>query len=39
MNFANLMSATYNIEVSLLFSFISNVASFEEAEQLSITFK
>ena len=39
MNFANLLFATYNIEVSLLLCFISDVASFEEAEQLSITFK
>ena len=28
--------AMYNIEVSLLFSFVSDVASFEEGEQLSI---
>ena len=39
MNFANLLFATHNIEVSLLLCFISDVASFEEAEQLSITFK
>ena len=40
MNFANLKSAMYNIEVSLLLSLHKQCCNiFEESEQLSITFK
>ena len=39
MNFANLLFATHNIEVLLLIMLHKRCCFFEEAEQLSITFK